>query len=161
MALLSVIGFESSKTVQVRIYNVTTTTEVVAWTSTSVVERIEGDGYSTYYYLYALVAGSEYIIDWKDNSTPVKTASEGISVLQSNIDAKLSLTADAILDKVIEGTITFRQALRIFLSVLAGKSTGGGTVNLTFRDNADSKARITATVDANGNRTAMTLDGST
>jgi hypothetical protein len=52
-----------------------------------------------------------------------------------------------------------RQALRIFLAVLAGKSSGGGTVTLTFRDNADSKARITATVDEDGNRTAMTLDG--
>ena len=66
---------------------------------------------------------------------------------------------DAILDEVVEGSLTFRQMLRLFTSVLAGKSAGGGTVTLTFRDNADSKDRITATVDASGNRTAMTLDG--
>jgi hypothetical protein len=66
---------------------------------------------------------------------------------------------DAILDEVVEGTTTFRQMLRLFLSVLAGKSSGGGTVTLTFRDLADSKNRITATVDANGNRTTMVLDG--
>ena len=66
---------------------------------------------------------------------------------------------DAILDEVVEGTLTFRQTLRLFISVLAGKSAGGGTVTLTFRDVADGKNRITATVDANGNRTAISLDG--
>lgn len=66
---------------------------------------------------------------------------------------------DAILAEVIEGTITIRQALRLFLSVLAGKSAGGGTNTLIHRDIADSKDRISATVDADGNRTAMELDG--
>ena len=66
---------------------------------------------------------------------------------------------DAIIDEVIEGTITLRQAQRIFLAILAGKSAGGGTVTLTFRDNADAKNRISATVDSSGNRTAMILDG--
>ena len=71
-----------------------------------------------------------------------------------------SAIADAVLDEVVEGSMTLRQILRVALSGLAGKSTGGGTSTLTFRDLADAKARITATVDANGNRTAMTLDGS-
>jgi hypothetical protein len=52
-----------------------------------------------------------------------------------------------------------RQAMRILLAALAGKSSGGGTVTLTFRDVADSKARITATVDTSGNRTAIVRDG--
>jgi len=67
---------------------------------------------------------------------------------------------DAILDEVIEGSMTLRQALRIYLSALAGKSSGGGTNTVKYRDLADSKNRITATVDANGNRTAVTLDAS-
>jgi len=66
---------------------------------------------------------------------------------------------DAILDEVVEGTTTFRQVLRILMAALAGKSSGGGTVTLTFRDLADSKDRITATVDVNGNRSTMVLDG--
>jgi len=66
---------------------------------------------------------------------------------------------DSIFDEVFEGALTFRQGLRLFLAVLAGKSAGGGTATLTMQDNGDTKARITATVDANGNRTAMTLDG--
>lgn len=62
-------------------------------------------------------------------------------------------------EEVIEGTLTLRQIIKIFLAVLAGESTGGGTTTVTFRDNADTKARVTATVDSSGNRTAMTLDG--
>ena len=70
-----------------------------------------------------------------------------------------TLTIDGILDEVVEGTITLRQAIRILLAGMAGKSTGGGTTTLTFRDVADAKARITATVDVDGNRTAITRDG--
>jgi hypothetical protein len=66
---------------------------------------------------------------------------------------------DAIIDDVIEGTLTLRQAMRIMFSSLANKSSGGGTATLTFRDLADLKARITATCDADGNRTAVTVDG--
>jgi hypothetical protein len=66
---------------------------------------------------------------------------------------------DAVLDEVVEGTLTLRQILRIGLAVLAGKSAGGGTATITMQDVADSKARVTATVDINGNRTAITLDG--
>lgn len=64
------------------------------------------------------------------------------------------------LDQVVEGTLSLAQALRVMLAALAGKASGGGSTTITFRDVADAKARITATVDANGNRTAVTLDGS-
>lgn len=75
-------------------------------------------------------------------------------------DALAADAVDEILDEVIEGSTTMRQALRIFMAALANKVSGGGTTTITFRDLADSKARITATVDASGNRTAVTLDGS-
>jgi hypothetical protein len=74
-------------------------------------------------------------------------------------DALAADAVDEILDEVVEGALTMRQILRLALATLAGKSSGGGTATIIFRDNADSKARITATVDANGNRTAMTVDG--
>lgn len=67
---------------------------------------------------------------------------------------------DAVLDDVLEGSLTLRQALRIMLAALAGKSAGGGTGTITYRDVADTKNRISATVDANRNRTAVTRDGS-
>lgn len=90
-------------------------------------------------------------------------ASGGItaaSIATGAIDAD-ALTADAvdaILDEAVEGSITLRQAIRGFLAVLAGKSAGGGSVTITFRDQADTKDRITATVDTDGNRSAVVLD---
>lgn len=71
-----------------------------------------------------------------------------------------SVVADAVHDEVMEGTLTLRQITRLLLAVLAGKASGGGTATWIFRDAADTKARVTATVDSNGNRTAITLDGS-
>lgn len=67
-------------------------------------------------------------------------------------------TLAEIMASVIEGTLTLKQILRIVLSALAGKTTGGGTNTVTYRDVADAKARITATVQAGGTRTAITLD---
>jgi hypothetical protein len=43
-------------------------------------------------------------------------------------------------------------------SVMAGKVTGGGTTSVTFRDLSDALDRVKATVDTNGNRSAITLD---
>ena len=60
----------------------------------------------------------------------------------------------------IEGSTTLQQALTIMLAALAGKSSGGGTTAVAFRDVADGKNRISATVDVNGNRTSVTIDGS-
>lgn len=78
-----------------------------------------------------------------------------------NTGAPLSAAAvDAILDEVVEGSLTLRQAIRLFLAVMTGESSGGGTTSVTFRDIADSKNRLVFTVDANGNRTAVgTRDG--
>lgn len=73
---------------------------------------------------------------------------------------RLSSTGvDDILDEVVEGTLTLRHIVKIVLSVLAGKTTGGGTTSVYFRDSADSKNRVAATVDSNGNRSSVTLDG--
>lgn len=67
--------------------------------------------------------------------------------------------ADAVADEVYEGALTLRHMMKIIMAVLAGKSSGGGTVTIKFRDTGDTKDRVTATVEADGDRTAMTLDG--
>jgi len=65
---------------------------------------------------------------------------------------------DAILDETIgDGTITMRQSLLGLIASLASKVSGGGTATIAFRNNADSKDVITMTVDANGNRSAVTF----
>jgi len=69
-----------------------------------------------------------------------------------------SAVGDAVLDEVFEGTTTLRQFLRLVAAANYGLVSGAATDTMQFRDEADSKNRITATVDADGNRTAITLD---
>jgi hypothetical protein len=70
--------------------------------------------------------------------------------------------ADALLDRSagVETGLTVRQAFRLFAAALLGKASGLATTTAVFRDTGDSKDRITATVDASGNRSAVTLDAS-
>ncbi len=67
---------------------------------------------------------------------------------------------DAVADDLYEGSYTLRQLVRLISSALFGKLSGAAGTNIVIRDTADTKNRIDATVDADGNRTAVTLDGS-
>jgi len=71
-----------------------------------------------------------------------------------------SLFSDDLLNSIIEDTISLKESLRLMLAVLAGRSDGGGTTTITFKDISGTLDRITATVDALGNRTDVILDGS-
>lgn len=69
--------------------------------------------------------------------------------------------ADATLDRVdaIESGLTMRGAFRLMAAALAGKVSGAATSTVVVRNAiADSKARLTATVDSDGNRSAITAD---
>lgn len=68
--------------------------------------------------------------------------------------------ADALLDRAnsIETGLTLRQAHRLQVAALAGKISGAETTSVSIRNVGDTKDRITATVDADGNRTAVTTD---
>ncbi len=65
---------------------------------------------------------------------------------------------DGFIDGLVEADFTLQEAMSLILSVLCGKSSGGGTDTVGFRDMADAKDRITATVDPFGNRTAVVVD---
>ena len=67
-------------------------------------------------------------------------------------------TALLILASVADGTTTLAESIRLQNSVLAGKVSGAGTGTEVFRDLADTKDRIVATVDSSGNRTALVRD---
>jgi hypothetical protein len=58
----------------------------------------------------------------------------------------------------VETSYTPRQTLRLLLASQAGKVSGAATTTIAIRDVNDAKDRITATVDADGNRTAITTD---
>jgi len=59
----------------------------------------------------------------------------------------------------VESGLTLRKALRLIAAATAGKVSGASGNTVTIKNAvADSKDRIVATVDANGNRTAITYD---
>lgn len=70
----------------------------------------------------------------------------------------LAAEVDAVHDEVVEGSTTLRQMLRGFAAVLMGKASGLATTTAVYRDIGDTKDRISATVDADGNRSAITRD---
>lgn len=78
----------------------------------------------------------------------------------SALGVSAAAVANAVHNKVVEGTITLKQAQCLLLAVLTGKASGGGSNTLTFRDTGDTKDRLVATVDLDGNRLAIpTRDG--
>jgi hypothetical protein len=124
---------------------------------------------------YSLSAAGVQAI-WDALTAALTTVGSIGRLLVTNIDATISSrlasagytvpptanqNADALLDRTdaIEVGATPRQSLRLMLAALAGKLSGAATNTVTIRNAvADSKNRITATVDANGNRTAVATD---
>ena len=92
-----------------------------------------------------------------DALTAAPTAGDGFVILPDHVHP-LGEIADAVLDDAVEGSETLRQAVRLMRAALVGKLSGAATTTVTIRDAADSKARITATVDSDGNRSAVTTD---
>ena len=74
-------------------------------------------------------------------------------------DDALAQIVAANIAGITDGSYDQQEMMRIMFAALSGKSSGGGGTTLTFRDPDDLKNRISETVDANGNRTAVTLDG--
>jgi hypothetical protein len=92
-------------------------------------------------------------------STASVTAGVTVTTNNDKTGYRLSATGvDDIHDEVNEGSTTFRQTQRLTNSALGAKASGLDTTSAAFRDLADTKNRIAATVDASGNRTAVTLD---
>lgn len=109
-------------------------------------------------------ATGEAGIDWSNVGSPTTsvdlsgTTVGAVTALGTDAVSAAALSAaavDEILDEVVEGSTTIRQLLRGFAAVLLGKSTNSGA---NYRDLADSKTRVDATLDGSGNRTAVTLD---
>ena len=92
-----------------------------------------------------------------DPLTAAPTAGDAFVILPDHVHP-LGEIADAVLDDAVEGSETLRQAVRLMRAALVGKLSGAATTTVTIRDAADSKARITATVDSDGNRSAVTTD---
>jgi len=92
--------------------------------------------------------------DWNINKTGYS-----ISGTITTFDGLNNITAaDVLAAGDIDG-FSLEEANKLELAALGGKLSGGATATNTIRAADDSKDRITATVDSDGNRTAVTLDG--
>lgn len=81
-------------------------------------------------------------------------------IFQSPVALEASNFSEYLLDQQdIETGMTLREALRLIAAATAGKLNGGGTSTVTIKGAVDdTKSRIVATVDTDGNRTAITYD---
>ena len=61
--------------------------------------------------------------------------------------------------EIIESGMSAAEVLRVIASVLAGEVSGAGTGTETFKGLDGATDRVISTVDSNGNRTAVTVDG--
>ncbi len=75
---------------------------------------------------------------------------------QSSVATLISAISPAVWAEVIEGGLTAQDVSRILLAVAAGKLTISGST-VSFRDQADSKDRVTATVIGSA-RTVVSVD---
>ena len=91
--------------------------------------------------------------------TAAATASDYVAEITAAVPTAAQ-NATELLDQAagVETGLTVRQALRLSASALFGKASGLATTTAIYRDFGDTKARLTATVDADGNRTAITRD---
>lgn len=98
------------------------------------------------------------------SATTASAIRAALGLASADLDTQLAAlptaaeNADAVWDEVVDGTATARQSIRLANSALAGKASGMGTTTAVFRDLDDTKARITATVDSDGNRSVISRD---
>ncbi len=85
------------------------------------------------------------------------TATGFSTLTTSDIPTTAQISAALLAAGDVDG-LSLEQTLKICLAALAGKLSGAATTTVVIRAADDSKARITATVDADGNRSAITLD---
>jgi hypothetical protein len=142
----------------------TTDTNTLGRLQLVVVEATAFPIYAEYMVVTANYYDTKYSTDYFDVNV-VSQANIDFGALQKTslnaaTPALSAASVDSILDEVVEGATTLRQATRLSLAMLSGKSSGGGSNTLIYRDIGDTKARVTFTTDANKNRTAVTRDTS-
>ena len=96
----------------------------------------------------------------RDSARPVFVAPAGSFTVTFRQIVSSRATVEALDEPdAIEAGLTLRQAMRLTVAALAGKLSGAGGSTVQIRNAvADTKNRITATVDAQGNRTAVSTD---
>jgi len=127
-----------------------------SWTNTSATLTAIGNGR----YYVELTAGEldtlgNIQLRYKSANTAEAIASAQVVLLDP---FTAGLTAAGVWAYVVEGSYTALGFMRLAAAALAGKLSGAATTTVTIRDVSDTKNRVVATVDAYGNRTAITTD---
>lgn len=106
-----------------------------------------------------LFAGAEVQLAESSDVAAIK------AVVDLYLDAAISSRAtnlgtslETLDNQDIEVGFSLRQILRLIAAATSGILSGAGTSTITIRDINDTKDRIVATVDSNGNRTSITKD---
>jgi hypothetical protein len=83
----------------------------------------------------------------------------GVSKTYGITQSGVSNIFDGVIDLSGSSVFSLKEIIRIQNSAMFGLASGGGGVTSAFRDLADTKNRIDAVVDSDGNRTTISLDG--
>lgn len=97
----------------------------------------------------------------KTDNLPVDPAAVSSGMTLTSLERDSIATALLDLANGVETGKTVRDSMRLVLSASAGKISGavaGSASTINIRNTPDTKNRIVASVDANGNRTSITLD---
>ncbi len=87
--------------------------------------------------------------------TATAIAADAIGASELATDAVTEI-ANAIAALTIDSGMTLQNAMKLVLAAAAGKVSGASGTTVTIRDTSDTYNRIVATVDADGNRSALT-----
>lgn len=117
----------------------------------------DGTGANQVAYIQDYVGSSRGMVFADTLVTAFDATTKGVVIPARKI-ATLAEVADAVLDEVVEGSYTLRQLQRLMSSAAFGKLSGAAGTSILIRDLGDTKNRVSATVDASGNRSAVTLD---
>jgi|GEM_PF-6174823 len=110
-----------------------------------------------------LTAGGVTLAQIEASSVLAKEATVASRASQTSVNAvqaDVAAVPASVWAQPVETGQNATATMRLMSAVLLGKVSGAGTGTEVFRDVNDTKPRVTATVDAQGNRTAITRDAS-
>jgi hypothetical protein len=81
-----------------------------------------------------------------------------ITTVDDFVDTEIAAMPASVWAYVVEGSFTAVQFLRGIMASVTAKLSGAATTTVTIRDASDTKNRVVVTVDADGNRSAVTYD---
>jgi hypothetical protein len=90
----------------------------------------------------------------------IQVSGEPVNINSFSSSLTTNQIADAVWDSVMDSGFSAEETMKIILASLAGKLSGAAGTTIRIRDVNDTKDRIVATVDSDGNRLSVTLDGS-